>query len=297
MKKILITLVAAMAILPSAAQQQRRQQGQNPEDARKQREEMMAQMKKDAAEYYADADTADYGVRYRFKMLFDKERNLRFEEDRVVLVTDSVTLDMSYEGIGETRWRLSGKQGGDPGLAYHLTPSFYFYYPSTGRQVKTYRVISDDLLVSDTTVRNRWDISDETKKIGGYACRKATATIGGRAWTAWFTTGLKGQAAPRHLTGLPGVVLEASDDTGDIAWVFGGLVKSEPESTLFIKFPGKFVHVPADKLQMVIKLFAISGNSYIDQAGLNARTQSHYPEKLRPSTGLDACRVTNPIEL
>lgn len=298
MKKLFIIVLASLAVLPMAAQQRRQQHGQgNPEDSRKQQEEMMEKMKKEAAVYYADADTADYGVRYRFKMLFDKENNLRYEEDRVVLVTDSVTLDMSYEGIGETRWRLSNKQGGDPSLAYHLTPSYYFYYPESGRQVKTYRVISDDILISDTVVNNQWNISDEIRKIGDYDCRKATAMIGGRNWTAWFTTALNGKAAPRHLTGLPGVVLEATDDTGDMAWTFNGLVKSEPESTLFIKFPSAFTPVPAEKIQLVLKLFGISNNNYVEQAGLNSKSPSYYPEKLRPSTGIDACKVTNPIEL
>lgn len=298
MKKLFIIVLVSLAVLPMAAQQRRQQHGQGiPEDSRKQQEEMMEKMKKEAAVYYADADTADYGVRYRFKMLFDRENNLRYEEDRVVLVTDSVTLDMSYEGIGETRWRLAGKQGGDPSLAYRLTPSYYFYYPYSDRLVKTYRVISDDILISERRPDNRWTITDETRTIAGYGCRKATATIAGRNWTAWFTTALKGKAAPRHLTGLPGVVLEATDDTGDMAWTFTELVKSEPESVLFIKFPSGFTPVAPDKIDMVLKIFGISNNNYIEQSGLNSKSPSYYPEKLRPSTGIDACRVTNPIEL
>jgi GLPGLI family protein len=35
-----------------------------------------------------------------------------------------------------------------------------------------------------------WKIGTETQKIMNYTAQKATATFGGRDWTAWFTTDL-----------------------------------------------------------------------------------------------------------
>ena len=79
------------------------------ESTTKAAEERQARMEQEAREYYANADTALYGVRYRFFYLYNKSRNLRYEEDRMVLVRPEVTLDMSYEGLGESRWMAANK--------------------------------------------------------------------------------------------------------------------------------------------------------------------------------------------
>lgn len=294
MKNILIALlIAAGCVLPSAAQhRQGPGRQQNPND-------MMAKMKEEADAYYAGVDTAEYGVRYRFKYKYNKENNLGYEEDRVVLVRPEVTLDMSYEGIGETRWRLAhpDSQGGDMSLAYHLTPSYYFYYPESGRSVKTYRIIAEEFLLDDSKGKgNQWKVTSEEKKIGDYSCRKATLDKDGRHWTAWFTTDLPHKAAPRTLTGLPGVVLEASDADGEVSWQFNGLVENLPESKLYIKFPDKFTSVPAENFPKIVKIFGRSSNSTIQDSGIMDKYPGFYPEKYRPSTGIDGLNIDNPIE-
>jgi len=168
-KELLAIAVALMLGLGVNAQEQKKQ----PDAGAQQANEMVNKMKEEAAAYYAGADTADYGVRYRLRYLCNKKKNIRFEEDRVVLISPDVTLDMSYQGIGETRWRMANPkgQGGDRSLAYHLTPNFYFYYPSSGRMVRTYRIITEEFLLDDARCENNWKITDEEKKIGEYNCR------------------------------------------------------------------------------------------------------------------------------
>ena len=294
MKNICVALIiAAGCVLPSMAQhRQGPGRQQNPND-------MMAKMKEEAAAYYAGVDTADYGVRYRFKYKFNKEHDLGYEEDRVVLVRPEVTLDMSYEGIGETRWRQAhpDSQGGDMSLAYHLTPSYYFYYPESGRSVKTYRIIAEEFLLNDSMGEtNKWNITSEKKRIGDYECRKATLDKDGRRWTAWFTNDLPHKAAPRTLTGLPGVVLEVSDADGEVRWLFNGIVENLPDSKLYVKFPDKFTTVPAADFPKIVKLFGRSSNSTIQDSGIMDKYPGHYPEKYRPSTGIDGLNIDNPIE-
>ena len=293
MNKGIIAAAFAIALaVPAFAQQQ------TPDGGNKKADDAAAKMKEEAKAYFADTDTAEYGVRYRLFYLYNKEKNLLFEEDRVVLVRPEVTLDMSYEGIGETRWRLANpnSRGGDMGLAYHLTPSFYFYYPETDRFVKTYRIISEEFLLSDGKSENKWEIGKEEKKIGLYNCRKATCEIGGRKWTAWFTTDLPHRAGPRTLTGLPGVVLEAYDQEREVRWMFNGLVENMPESPLYVKIPSKYTDIPVENFPKILRLFSLSDNSYIQSAGVMSKSPGYYPEKYRPSTGIDACLVDNPIE-
>lgn len=59
-----------------------------------------------------------------------------------------------------------------------------------------------------------WEICDSTKNILGYECMMATTDYHGRHWTAWFTTDIPVQDGPWKLSGLPGLILEAEEDSG-----------------------------------------------------------------------------------
>lgn len=296
MKTILTAIALTAAIAFNGAAQQ---PGNNHGGGQQQKaNEMQAKLKAEAEAYYANADTAEYGVRYLFKYKYNKEHNLSFYEDRMVLIRPQVTLDMSYEGMGETRWRMKNPdtRGGDPSLAYHLTPSYYFYYPESDRMVETYRIIAEDFKLSDYTCSNKWNITSDEKKIGEYNCRKATLDKDGRHWTAWFTNDLPHRGAPDDLTGLPGVVLEVSDDEGEVCWLFNGLLANEPDSKLYIKFPDTFSPMPVEKFPMIVRMFALSDNTHLQSAGIMNMRKSQYPEKYTPSTGIHALNIDNPIK-
>jgi hypothetical protein len=54
---------------------------------------------------------------------------------------------------------------------------------------------------------------------------------------------------------------------------------------------------PSDRLPQIAKIFALSdGHIYIQTSGVLEKQKSSYPEKYRPSTGIDAWEVDNPIE-
>lgn len=294
MNRILTAFILTAAISLPAVAQQPRQGANRQQDAK----EMQEKLKAEAETYYANADTALYGVRYRFKYKYNKEDNLSYEEDRVVLVRPEVTLDMSYEGIGETRWRQAhpNDQSGDMSLAYHLTPSFYFYYPESKRLVATYRIVAEDFKLNDGRQDNDWKVSKEQKKIGHYTCRKATLDKDGRKWTAWFTTELPHQAGPRTLTGLPGVIIEASDADNEVCWKYNGLVDNLPDSQLYIKFPDNPKEISPERFKKIASIFGRSSGNQLHDSGVWDMNPGHYPEKYRPSTGIDGINVDNPIE-
>ncbi len=75
----------------------------------------------------------------------------------------------------------------------------------------------------------QWAISDSTKTVLGYDCIMATANYHGRDWTAWFTPDIPLQEGPWKLTGLPGLILEASESTGQHGFVATGLESSNQE--------------------------------------------------------------------
>lgn len=72
-----------------------------------------------------------------------------------------------------------------------------------------------------------WDIvEDSTKTILDYQCITATTDYHGRKWTVWFTPEIPMQDGPWKLRGLPGLILEASEPSGQHSFVATGLEQS-----------------------------------------------------------------------
>lgn len=64
-----------------------------------------------------------------------------------------------------------------------------------------------------------WVVSSESKKIGSYKCRKAVTKFRGRSYQAWFTEEIPIPAGPWKFVGLPGLILQLYDDSGQVAFM------------------------------------------------------------------------------
>lgn len=71
--------------------------------------------------------------------------------------------------------------------------------------------------------RNWIIIDDSTRNVLGYECIMATTDYHGRKWTAWFTPEVPMNAGPWKLLGLPGLILEAVDSTGQHHFTANGI--------------------------------------------------------------------------
>ena len=91
-------------------------------------------------------------------------------------------------------------------------------------------------------------------------------------------------------------MLELSDADNEIRWMFNGIVNSTPDSKLYIKMPEKFTPATPAEFRKILRVFALSDNSYVQSSGVMSKRPGHYPEKYSPSTGIDACDIDNPIE-
>ncbi|MDF0719780.1 GLPGLI family protein [Kaistella sp. PBT33-4] len=80
----------------------------------------------------------------------------------------------------------------------------------------TGRIDDDEYFIYDEVPAVKWQIDESnTRKIAGYRCIKATATIRGSKFTAYFAADLKYSAGPYKFYGLPGLILDIREDNSN----------------------------------------------------------------------------------
>lgn len=80
-----------------------------------------------------------------------------------------------------------------------------------------------------------WNIvEDSTKTILDYQCIMATTDYHGRKWTVWFTPEIPMQDGPWKFCGLPGLVMEASEPSGQHSFTATGIeISTQPIFPVF----------------------------------------------------------------
>lgn len=89
-----------------------------------------------------------------------------------------------------------------------------FYYNSLRDGFYFSEVVYNQHLFTKDNFKLNWNLSTETKQIGGYECQKAITKFRGRTYIAWFTNSIPLIFGPWKLNGLSGLILEAYDTTG-----------------------------------------------------------------------------------
>lgn len=80
--------------------------------------------------------------------------------------------------------------------------------------------ILNQYTVTDTIPTIDWLIYPEEKIIGGYTSKKAEGHFRGRNYIAWFTSEISISNGPWKFGGLPGLILEVTDDEGKVHFNF-----------------------------------------------------------------------------
>lgn len=89
----------------------------------------------------------------------------------------------------------------------------------TGMYISQKKVFDETFLVTDSTRNTRWKITDETREIAGYTCRRANALILDSVYVvAFYTDQIPVSGGPESFTGLPGMILGIALPHENITW-------------------------------------------------------------------------------
>lgn len=112
----------------------------------------------------------------------------RWEEKPTEIMVDPKRLKSDYE----------------PYITIDRNSKKMFFFDAIGKNIFVVKDIYTDL---------KWNITQEQKQIAGYNCIKATTNYRGRQWNVWYANDIPSPFGPWKLHGLPGLILEASDNS------------------------------------------------------------------------------------
>ncbi|MBC7913616.1 MAG: GLPGLI family protein, partial [Pyrinomonadaceae bacterium] len=81
------------------------------------------------------------------------------------------------------------------------------------------KVFEQTFLVKDTTRNIAWKITDETREIAGYTCRRANAIVMDSVYVvAFYSDEIPVSGGPEIFSGLPGMILGVALPHENITW-------------------------------------------------------------------------------
>ena len=121
------------------------------------------------------------------------------------------------------------------------------------KAVSVKNVFEQTFLVQDSLRHIRWKISDETRNIAGFNCRRANAIIMDTIYVvAFYTDEILSTGGPESFSGLPGMILGVSLPHQHISW-FATKVEAVPIAETQMTAPAKGKKVNNSALKETVK--------------------------------------------
>ncbi|HEY4149704.1 MAG TPA: GLPGLI family protein [Chitinophagaceae bacterium] len=107
------------------------------------------------------------------------------------------------------------------------------------KSISQKKVFEQVFLVQDSTRKIQWKITDETRTIAGFTCRRANAIIMDSVYVvAFYTDEITSTGGPESFSGLPGMILGVAVPHQHITW-FATKVEATPVAETEFKIPSK----------------------------------------------------------
>lgn len=192
----------------------------------------------------------------------------------------------------ETTWTISDRINALPRTRFNFTiykttaPRHLYHDERLGRQHYRY----------EEPAAPTWTLTPATATVAGYACQRATTTLGGRQWEAWFTRDIPVSDGPYTFCGLPGLIVKVGDTRQH--YVFELLRLAKPATGYLITPPAQaptstdriaFRKAKADHDAHAVEQMIATGNLRFDSSEQTDAVMQRVRE--------NAKRRNNPLEL
>ncbi len=100
--------------------------------------------------------------------------------------------------------------------------------------------MGEQFLVKDKTRPIKWRITDETRDILGYACRRANGLVNDSIYVvAFYTDKIRVSGGPELFSGLPGMILQLNIPHENVSWTATKITEGAPAKPLTPPQKGK----------------------------------------------------------
>lgn len=231
-------------------------------------------------------------ARYRFSQLEDTALpgSLRTQYMQLDIGRESSRYRKASDRQADSNhWRFAAEtvevDNGDNGTSY-------FLYSSSHKAYQSEKMFMYNYIFEIQYPGIDWTIASDTTTIGGYICQMARGRWKGRLYTAWFCPDLPFPYGPWKLRGLPGLILQAADSSGQIVFEFAGFFKN-PNPDASLQLPSDHpVRVTQREFNRLHQLFTDNPKAYLQSVFGPAAMGS---VKIDPSFHGDR-KINNPIE-
>jgi GLPGLI family protein len=116
------------------------------------------------------------------------------------------------------------------------------------------KVFDETYLLSDSTRKINWKITNEFRNIAGYDCRRANALIMDSIYVvAFYTDEIPISGGPETFTGLPGMILGVALPYEHITWFATAVTDTPVTDEKQLKVPTKGKPVNSKQLNTILK--------------------------------------------
>ena len=193
---------------------------------------------------------------YQLKAKYDTRTDNRHEELFSLQIGDNraffaSTISLKGDSVMENSRTKVNNPDGSITLSYKegtVIPktNLSFTIIQSNENVQYFRSVGMSLLTYKEPVIKNWKLEDDSQVINTIHCKKAKVTFKGRNWIAWYTPVIPLPYGPYKFSGLPGLIVKITDETGDYDFE---LVKAVSDSQL----KGKVINIKKSRYTEAIE--------------------------------------------
>ncbi len=200
---------------------------------------------------YTVLDSAKYKFSYDLTFVYDSTKiNSTLKNQLVLLIGDNES--KFFVDIAPQEYKKASGNVFQSVESRGLAATEIFKNFKTNKETVITNIFRQGYLYEEDIPTLNWNITNESKVILSYTCKKATTTFLGRQYEVWFTPDIPINNGPWKLGGLPGLILKANDVQNYYIFECTGIEFLKKKIPI-VKYDLKYVTITRKDLNKLIK--------------------------------------------